>query len=44
MQGAYITPAVHVDVTAVVTNTVPVDALRGAGRPEATYGLSLIHI
>jgi len=39
MQGAYTTPAVHVDVTAVVTNTVPVDALRGAGRPEATYGI-----
>ncbi len=37
MQGLYTTPAVHVDVTAVVTNTVPVDALRGAGRPEATY-------
>ena len=39
MQGLYTTPAVHVDVTAVVTNTVPVDALRGAGRPEATYGI-----
>ena len=37
MQGLYTTPAVHVDVTAVVTNTVPVDALRGAGRPEASY-------
>jgi len=23
----------------VVTNTVPVDAVRGAGRPEATYGI-----
>ena len=39
MQGLYTTPAVHVDVTAVVTNTVPVDALRGAGRPEATFGI-----
>ncbi len=39
MQGLYTTPAVHVDVTAVFTNTVPVDALRGAGRPEATYTL-----
>jgi len=39
MQGLYTTPAVHVDVTAVVTNTVPVDAVRGAGRPEATYGV-----
>ena len=37
MQGLYTTPAVHVNVTAVFTNTVPVDALRGAGRPEATY-------
>jgi carbon-monoxide dehydrogenase large subunit len=39
MQGLYTTPAIHVDVTAVVTHTVPVDALRGAGRPEATYGI-----
>ncbi len=37
MQGLYTTPAIHIDVTAVVTNTVPVDAYRGAGRPEATY-------
>ena len=37
LQGLYTTPAVYVDVTAVFTNTVPVDALRGAGRPEATY-------
>ncbi|HJL84750.1 MAG TPA: xanthine dehydrogenase family protein molybdopterin-binding subunit [Candidatus Marinimicrobia bacterium] len=39
MQGLYKTPAVHVDVTAVVTHTVPVDAYRGAGRPEATYSI-----
>lgn len=39
LQGVYTTPAVHVNVTAVFTNTVPVDALRGAGRPEATYVL-----
>ena len=37
LQGLYTTPAVHVGVTAVFTNTTPVDALRGAGRPEATY-------
>jgi len=37
LQGLYTTPAVHVDVTAVFTNTTPVDAYRGAGRPEATY-------
>ena len=39
MQGGYSSPAVHVDVTAVFTSTVPGDALRGAGRPEATYVL-----
>ncbi len=37
LQGLYTTPAIHIDVTAVATNTVPVDAYRGAGRPEATY-------
>ena len=37
MQGLYTTPAIHVDVTAVFTNTTAVDAYRGAGRPEATY-------
>jgi carbon-monoxide dehydrogenase large subunit len=37
LQGLYTTPAVHVNVTAAFTNTVPVDALRGAGRPEATF-------
>ena len=35
--GQYTTPAIHCTVKAVFTNTVPVDALRGAGRPEATY-------
>jgi carbon-monoxide dehydrogenase large subunit len=33
----YTTPKINVDVTAVFTNTTPVDAYRGAGRPEATY-------
>ena len=37
MAGAYQTPAIHVEVTGVFTNTTPVDAYRGAGRPEATY-------
>ena len=37
LSGQYNTPAIHCDVTAVFTNTAPVDALRGAGRPEATY-------
>ena len=37
LAGAYTTPAIHCDVTAVFTNTTPVDAYRGAGRPEAVY-------
>lgn len=37
LQGLYTTPKIHVDVSGVFTNTVPVDAYRGAGRPEATY-------
>ena len=35
--GVYDIPAVWVDVNLVVTNTVPIDAYRGAGRPEAAY-------
>jgi len=35
--GCYRIPAVYNRVIGVVTNTVPVDAYRGAGRPEATY-------
>ena len=35
--GPYTTPAIYVEVEGVFTHTVPVDALRGAGRPEATY-------
>lgn len=35
--GAYDIPALAAEVRFVVTNTVPVDAYRGAGRPEATY-------
>lgn len=37
MGGPYEIPAISFDVTAVFTNTTPVDAYRGAGRPEATY-------
>jgi aerobic carbon-monoxide dehydrogenase large subunit len=37
LAGQYATPAVYTNVKAVFTNTVPVDAYRGAGRPEATY-------
>ena len=39
MAGNYKTPAIQVNVKAVFTNTVPVDAYRGAGRPEATFQL-----
>ena len=35
--GVYDVPAVHLRVRDVFTNTVPTDAYRGAGRPEATY-------
>jgi carbon-monoxide dehydrogenase large subunit len=37
LAGNYATPAIYCTVRAVFTNTVPVDAYRGAGRPEATY-------
>lgn len=37
LNGVYKFPAIHAHVTGVFTNTVPVDAYRGAGRPEATY-------
>ena len=42
MAGNYKTPLVYVNVRAVFTNTVPVDAYRGAGRPEATYQLERV--
>ena len=35
--GVYKVPALYNRVKAVMTNTVPVDAYRGAGRPEASY-------
>ncbi len=37
LAGVYKTPVIYCNVKAVFTNTVPVDAYRGAGRPEATY-------
>ena len=37
LAGQYTTPAIYAEVTASFTNTAPVDAYRGAGRPEATY-------
>ena len=37
LSGQYDIPAIYCEVDAVYTNTVPVDAYRGAGRPEATF-------
>src|SRR5213083_966153 len=37
LAGQYTTPVIYAEVTASFTNTAPVDAYRGAGRPEATY-------
>tara|TARA_R110001599_G_scaffold24455_27_gene88318 strand:+ start:4454 stop:6817 length:2364 start_codon:yes stop_codon:yes gene_type:complete len=37
LAGTYTTPVIHANVKAIFTNTVPVDAYRGAGRPESTY-------
>jgi len=42
LAGQYSTPRIWCEVTAVFTNTAPVDAYRGAGRPEATYLLERI--
>ena len=42
LAGQYKTPQVYVEVDAWFTNTSPVDAYRGAGRPEATYLLERI--
>src|SRR6185503_15259730 len=39
LAGVYHTPQVFVEVTGVFSNTVPTDAYRGAGRPEACYVL-----
>ena len=40
--GPYRIPAVHYEAVAAVTNTTPVAAFRGAGRPEATASLERI--
>ena len=42
LAGTYTTPVIHVETKAVFTHTVPVDAYRGAGRPEATFLLERI--
>jgi carbon-monoxide dehydrogenase large subunit len=42
MAGPYKVPNVYVNVKTVFTNTAPVDAYRGAGRPEATFQLERV--
>ena len=37
LSGQYNIPNIHANVRTLYTNTTPVDAYRGAGRPEATY-------
>jgi carbon-monoxide dehydrogenase large subunit len=37
LAGCYKTPAIYAEVKGMFTHTVPVDAYRGAGRPEASY-------
>jgi aerobic carbon-monoxide dehydrogenase large subunit len=37
LSGQYAIPNIYAEVDAIYTNTAPVDAYRGAGRPEATY-------
>jgi carbon-monoxide dehydrogenase large subunit len=37
LSGQYNIPAIYAEVMGVYTNTTPVDAYRGAGRPEACY-------
>jgi len=42
LAGQYKTPKIWCEVTAMFTNTAPIDAYRGAGRPEASYLLERI--
>jgi carbon-monoxide dehydrogenase large subunit len=37
LSGQYVIPAIHCTVKGALTNTCPIDAERGAGRPEATF-------
>src|SRR5215471_5923742 len=37
LSGQYVIPAIYAEVIGVYTNTTPVDAYRGAGRPEASF-------
>jgi carbon-monoxide dehydrogenase large subunit len=42
MGGCYKIPAVQTDIVGVFTNKCPTDAIRGAGRPEATHMIELM--
>ena len=42
MSGCYKVPNVRTDIVGVFTNKMPTDAIRGAGRPEATHMLELM--
>ncbi len=42
MSGVYDIPAVHTDIVGVFTNKMPTDAIRGAGRPEATHQIEMM--
>jgi aerobic carbon-monoxide dehydrogenase large subunit len=41
MGGCYAIPAIDINITGVFTNKMCTDAIRGAGRPEATYWIEL---
>ena len=42
MSGCYAFPAVKTDITGVMTNKFATDAIRGAGRPEATHMIEVV--
>ena len=42
LAGQYVIPSIYTEVDCVFTNTAPLDAYRGAGRPEAAYLLERI--
>ena len=42
LSGVYRIPAIYLNIKGTLTNTVPVDAYRGAGRPEAIYLLERV--
>jgi carbon-monoxide dehydrogenase large subunit len=45
LSGQYDIPAIHCSVTGAFTNVPPVDAYRGAGRPEASFVVErLVHL